>query len=394
MPDSMPAPDAQPALEQPTTKNTQSGNAAGSPPEPQSDHEPSWFSALDKAFEEAESSEKSPLESESQGESESEPEDKSGSPEEQDSEDKADGETKSMTANAGARFKEIKAEAKAARARVAELEAKLSELESAKSSDSADPEALKSALSEKESKISEYERELAISRFEATQEYKESVVAPMAAILGVVEDLAKEYEISEKAILSVLEEPSHKRQGELISDLASNFSERDRFSLYQLGDDYAAVIEQRDTLRDRASEALAAREKAAQMQEANKFNESRKAWGNSVKSVWDTFKSKVPLPDSPEERAKFESEVMSQVSNVNFDKLSNDHKAFAAYSGAVLPEVLKRNKSLSSEVSELKTALKKYQKATPGAGAGSDSKPKDIDSTVSFLDSIEKHFGT
>ena len=388
MPDSTPAPEAQPAIEQPTTETTQNDNTVGSTSEPQSDYEPSWFSALDKAFEEAESSEKSPSEAGTQ----EEPEDNSGNTEEPEPQDKADDETKSMTANAGARFKEIKAEAKAARARVSELEAKLSQLESVKSSDSADPEALKSALSEKESKISEYERELAISRFEATQEYKESVVAPMAAILGVVEDLAKEYEISEKAVLSVLEEPNHKRQGELISDIASNFSERDRFSLYQLGDDYAAVIEQRDTLRARASEALAAREKAAQLQEASKAEESRKAWGNSVKSVWETFKSKVPLPDAPEDRAKFESEVMSQVSNVNFDKLSDDHKAFAAYSGAVLPEVLKRNKSLSSEVSELKTALKKYQKATPGAGSGTDSKRQDVDSSLSFLDSIERHF--
>lgn len=388
MPDSTPAPEAQPAIEQPTTETTQNDNTVGSTSEPQSDYEPSWFSALDKAFEEAESSEKSPAEAGTQ----EEPEDNSGNTEEPEPQDKADDETKSMTANAGARFKEIKAEAKAARARVAELEAKLSQLESVKSSDSADPEALKSALSEKESKISEYERELAISRFEATQEYKESVVAPMAAILGVVEDLAKEYEISEKAVLSVLEEPDHKRQGELISDIASNFSERDRFSLYQLGDDYAAVIEQRDTLRARASEALAAREKAAQLQEASKAEESRKAWGNSVKSVWETFKSKVPLPDAPEDRAKFESQVMSQVANVNFDKLSDDHKAFAAYSGAVLPEVLKRNKSLSSEVSELKTALKKYQKATPGAGSGTDSKRQDVDSSLSFLDSIEKHF--
>jgi hypothetical protein len=362
MPDSTPAPDAQPAIEQPTTETTQNDNTVGSTSEPQSDYEPSWFSALDKAFEEAESSEKSPAEAGTQ----EEPEDNSESTEKPEPQDKA--------------------------ARVAELEAKLSQLESVKSSDSTDPEALKSALSEKDKAISEYERELAISRFEATQEYKESVVAPMAAILGVVEDLAKEYDISEKAILNVLEEPSHKRQGELISDLASNFSERDRFSLYQLGDDYAAIIDQRDTLRAKASEALAAREKAAQLQEANKFNESRKAWGNSVKSVWETFKSKVPLPSSPEEQAKFESEVMSQVSNVNFDKLSDDHKAFAAYSGAVLPEVLKRNKSLSSEVSELKTALKKYQKATPGAGSGTDSKRQDVDSSLSFLDSIEKHF--
>jgi hypothetical protein len=390
MPDSMPATDAQSASEQLTNEPTQSDTAVVSTPEQQSDYEPSWFSALDKAFEEAESSEKS--QSESENSDEPEPKDTPVGTEEPESQETEQGETKSMTATAGARFKEIKAEAKAARAKVAELEAKLAQLESAKPSDFEDPEKLKSVLSEKESKISEYERELAISRFEATQEYKESVVAPMAAILGVVEDLAKEYEISEKAILSVLEEPNHKRQGELISDIASNFSERDRFSLYQLGDDYAAVIEQRDTLRARASEALAAREKAAQLQESKKAEESRKAWGSSVKSVWETFKSKVPLPDAPEDRAKFESEVMSQVANVNFDKLSDDHKAFAAYSGAVLPEVLKRNKALSSEISELKTALKKYQKATPGAGSGTDSKRQDVDSGLSFLDSIEKHF--
>ena len=348
------------------------------------DYEPSWFTALDKAFEEAEASkppEEKPKEPEPQPAAESkDPNDESN-----------DDETvKSMTSSAGAKFKEIKAEAKAARARVAELEAKLAQAESAPKPDAVEVEKLQTAIAEKEAKLSEYEKELAISRFEATEEYKESVVAPMAAIIGVVEDLAKEYEISEKSLMNILEESDRKKQGQMIAELASNFSERDRFSLYQLGDDFAAVLDQRDKLRSKASEALAAREKALQTEAARKLEERKKAWSSSTKSVWDQFKAKVPLPEDAQERSKFESEVVAQVAAVDFDKLSNDHKAFAAYSGAVLPQVVKMNKALSAEIAELKSALQKYQTATPGAGSGSVSKPQDIDTTLGFLEAIER----
>lgn len=366
------------------TPAASSAPAESSPNPATPDYEPSWFTALDKAFEEAEaakSTEETPKEPESQPAAETkDPTDGSN-----------DDETvKSMTATAGAKFKEIKAEAKAARARVAELEAKLAQAESAPKPDAVEVEKLQAAITEKEAKLSEYEKELAISRFEATEEYKESVVAPMAAIIGVVEDLAKEYEISEKSLMNILEESDRKKQGQMIAELASNFSERDRFSLYQLGDDFAAVLDQRDKLRSKASEALAAREKAMQTEAARKLEESKKAWSSSTKSVWDTLKTKVPLPEDAQERSKFESEVVSQVAAVDFDKLSNDHKAFAAYSGAVLPQVVKMNKALSAEIAELKSALQKYQTATPGAGSGSVSKPQDIDTTLGFLEAIER----
>lgn len=371
------------------TATTETQAPASAPAESESspaaqEYEPSWFTALDKAFEEAEASK--PAE-----EKPKEPEDKPAAEAKDPSDESNDDETvKSMTASAGSKFKEIKAEAKAARARVAELEAKLAQAESAPKPDVVEVEKLQAAITEKEAKLSEYEKELAISRFEATEEYKESVVGPMAAIIGVVEDLAKEYEISEKSLMNILEESDRKKQGQMIAELASNFSERDRFSLYQLGDDFAAVLDQRDKLRSKASEALAAREKALQTEAARKLEESKKAWNTSTKSVWDTFKTKVPLPEDAQERSKFESEVVSQVASVDFDKLSNDHKALAAYSGAVLPQVVKMNKALSAEIAELKAALQKYQTATPGAGSGSVSKPQDIDTTLGFLEAIER----
>jgi len=355
--------------------------------------QPSWFSALDKAFasEESENPENA-TEPPSEPSAEATDADDSEDPKEL-SEDNGDEENiKNMTPSAGSKFKEIKAEAKAARARVAELEARLAEVEGSTRPDVAETEKLQAAISEKESRIAEYEKELAISRFEATEEYRQTVVGPMAAILGVVEEFAKDYEISEKALMNLLEEPDRKKQGEMIAEVASNFSERDRFSLYQLGDDYAAILDQRDNLRSRAQEALAVREKSLKSEQAVKLEESRKQWAASTKSVWEEFKKRVPLPDDPKAREAFESNVSSQVSELNFDTLSTEHKAIAAFSGAVMPEIVKQNKSLSAEVAELKNALKKYQSATPGAGSGSDTKPQEVESSLGFLEALEQRW--
>jgi hypothetical protein len=390
MPDNTPAETPAPTGAESTTEATNTPQTdVSSSASTSGDFEPSWFTALDNAFA-AETSGTTEPKTDDAKPAEEKPEDSEKKPEDS-TDDSADDETvKNMTASAGAKFKEIKAEAKAARTRVAELEAKLAEVESATKPDLAEAEKLQAAIAEKEAKLAEYEKEIAISRFEATEEYKESVVAPMAAIIGVIEDLAKEYEISEKSLLGILEEPNRKTQEKLIMELASNFSERDRITLYNLGDDYAAVMDQRDKLRSRASEALAVREKAKQAEEVRKAEEARKSWETSAKTVWDSFKTKIPLPESEADRGKFESEVVSQVAKLDFDKLSNDHKAFAAYAGAVIPEVVKANKALTSELAELKEALKKYQSATPGAGTGTETKPQEMDSSISFLDALEK----
>jgi hypothetical protein len=347
-------------------------------------YEPSWFKALDEALNaepagSAATSEKTP-EAEAPEAPEAE------APEAEAPEAAGDDEAvKNMSQNAGAKFKEIKAEAKAARARVAELESRLAELEGAAVPDKSSIEDLQQAIADKEAKLAEYEQELSISRFEATEEYKESVVAPMAAIIGVVEDLAKEYEVSEKMLLDALEEPNSRKQGELIADLASNFSERDRFTLYQLGDDYSAIMEQRDKLRSRAAEALTVREKQLNARLSAEKEASKAAWQKTASQVWDKLRDKVTVSDM----AALEAKLVEEVKNSDFDTMPAEHKAFAAYSGSLLPEILKQNKSLSAELSELKLALKKYQSATPGAGSGAEAKSVSPDSSLGFLEALE-----
>jgi len=392
MPETTPAVESTPASSgaettTTTTTNTTPETDVAASTSTSGDFEPSWFTALDNAFEAEDSGHTQPKTEEPKS---NDSEKKSDDSDDKHDDSGDDAALRNMTASAGSKFKEIKAEAKAARARVAELESKLAEVENAPKPDSVEAEKLQAAIAEKETKLAEYEKELSISRFEATEEYKESVVAPMAAIIGVVEELATEYEVSEKALMNILEETNRKTQEKLILELASNFSERDRITLYNLGDDYAAVIDQRDKLRSRASEALAIREKSKQAEESRKSQEARKSWESAAKTVWDSFKTKVPFTESEENRGRFESEVVAQVAKLDFDKLSNEHKAFAAFAGAVIPEVVKTNKALAVEVSDLKAALRKYQSATPGAGTGAEAPPQEVDGSMSFLDALEK----
>lgn len=356
-----------------------------------------WISALDKAFEAAEAGKTSESAFADASATTTAPEAGKEKPAEAAAEE--DAEIKNITPNAGAKFKEIKAEAKAAKARVAELEAKLAEVEKGGAKpDPAEAERLSAAIAEKEAKIAEYEKELestrAVYAIEKTKEYQETVIQPTAAILSVVDRLAKKYSeqgVTNKKLLAVLEIEDPDVQGDQIAEIAAQFSERDRVSLYTLGDDYAAVLAQRDELRSKASEALKAREKLAQEEQSRAAADADRRWKTTAESVWQKMKDKIPLP--AEERATIEAEVTKQISAAKFDMLSDDVKAFAAYSGALVPHVVKQAKALEAKVAELEQALTKYRTATPGATAGAEAAPSTLDESVGFLEAIEKQIG-
>ena len=351
-----------------------------------------WISALDKAFEDAEAGKTAePEKAETTA-----PDPAKDKPAEVVEEDP---DVKNMTPNAGAKFKEIKAEAKTYKARVAELETKLAEVEKGGTKpDPAEADRLSAAIAEKEAKLAEYEQELestrAVYAIEKTREYQETVIQPTAAILSVVERLAKKYTeqgVTDKKLLAVLEIEDPDLQGDQIAEIAAQFSERDRVSLYTLGDDYSAVLAQRDELRSKATEALKVREKIAQEEQSRAAADADRKWKSTAESVWQKMKDKIPLP--AEERAAIEAEVTKQISAAKFDTLSDDVKAFAAYSGALVPHVVKQAKALEAKVAELEQTLTKYRTATPGGAAGSEASPSAVDEGVGFLDAIEKQMG-
>jgi hypothetical protein len=380
-----------------TATETQQSETTATETTTQTSDSPSWLESLDKALDEGkitlkEGEDSTEKEGENSGETSEGSDKPSDEGQEKKTEAKDDDIPKSLSPKAADHFKAIKAAKAAAEARAAELEAKLKEVESAPKPDSQQAESLQEAIKEREAKIAEYEKELSVSRIEATPEYKEAVVKPLAAIMEVAEKIANKYEVNPKRLMAILEEADADRQGELIEEVASSFKERDRVNLYNLADDFSAVLAERDAMREKASEILATREKEAQAIEARKATESKANWDKTTKKVWEALKAKVPLPLQGDELAAAEKAIIEEVSSTDFSALSDDLKAFAAFSGATIPHIVKQNKALEAKVSELETMLKKYRTQTPSSDAGDKPEKSELSGDVDFLAAIEKSF--
>lgn len=305
---------------------------------------------------------------------------------------------KDLSKGAGEKWKKLKAAEKAAKQRATELEAKynetstkLTEYESrmkeleASATQVAEVDRLKGVMAEMES-------ELAISRVEATPEYKRTVVEPMARLIGVAERLAKRYDTEGKGhlkerLLGIIETKDIDSQREKMEDLTSEWRESDRFDLYRLGDDYQVIQGRREEIQGNAKDALAQIEARQREETEQSKAENTRTWQRSVTEVADTLKA--AIPGLSEERFK---QIQGQVAANNFDAEKPQGKAFAAYSAVLLPEVLKQVKTLMASNTALEAKIKSLQGSKPGAGEGKqeDIKEDPTDDGGGFLSRVSK----
>lgn len=280
-----------------------------------------------------------------------------------------DAETKNMTPSAGARFKEIRTRAAAAEKQALEFrtkseaaEARIKELETA-GTQIAELEPLRA-------KISEYEKELSLTRVEATPEYKRTVIEPMARMIAISDEIAKAYDpegkegISEK-ILNMLEDQNPRSQAKKIAAFASEFEEYDRHKLYTLGQDYQRIAERRGEIKANAAEALKQIQERERADGEQMSAQQKQEWTRASGSTWDNLKSH--FPDLPEADA---TRIRGAATSTDFNTESTDGRVFATYAAYLLPVALESNKGLKAKVAELEKRVAGFNKAKPGAGSG------------------------
>lgn len=336
-----------------------------------------WMASLDKALtniqnpqsetgsEDSVSGES--VESESESESESEPDSELGStPDSDDAEDQEV--SKSMTRSAGAKFKELKSELKDWKAKYAELE---KVLEEAGSKPPEDYEQLKA-------KLEEYEQELSVTRVEATEQFKQAVVQPLNNVLTAAYSLADKYGVEEKVLQEALAEPNLDKQSEMLQDLASGFSERDRLGLYRMADDVALLLQRKEEIKANAKSAYSTMTE----QQTKQAQESRT---KALDTVFNTFSEKIPLFKNKEIASKVKAVATST------DLLSSkpDVQAYATYAGAVLPHLVREYQSQATKIAELEKTISSFRKTVPKAGGGKQTTTQSLSPEVGFLEALE-----
>lgn len=291
-------------------------------------------------------------------------------------------ETKNMSAAAGAKFKELKSELKEYKAKVSELE---KAVEGAKSASQTSEE-----LEELKSKLSDYEKELAVSRIEATPQYKRGVTEPTEAILESAAGLAERYKVDVRKLVNALREESVAEGSDALTELASDFSERDRVRLYRMADDLTEVARRREHMKQNASEVLAQEQEKAKAEEARMEQAYKEQSAKAAASVWKETFAEHPVI------SKLDKAVLQdmQKAGSESDLLDSepDTRAYALYAGLALPHMIKQLEATTSKVAELEKALGKYKKAAPKVSGNADTTPPPNTDDGGFLDAIEKRF--
>lgn len=297
---------------------------------------------------------------------------------------------KGLTEKAAVKWGELRAEAAKAKEYVKEIETLKSELEKAKASpvDTSELEKLKQINSE-------YEKELAIARVEATQEYKTNVVEPMVGVVGFINTLAERYELNSKEMLAAFAEADPDKQNELISDIASSMNERDRLRLYASADDYNEIIRRRDTYQSNSRERMAQIEQERQAEAAKLKAESEKssaeakaAYEKATSKVFEDLKKSVPVLSDDEVAAE-----VQRLAKEDYSSADPELKSYLAHSGALLPHLLNALKTAKAELEASNKKIVGYRNGSPKAGGGSSDSARDIPDDVGFLEALENHLG-
>jgi hypothetical protein len=292
-------------------------------------------------------------------------------------------EIKSMSGSAGAKFKELKNELKSYKSKVAEMEKVLSEREASSETQSS-PQ-----LEELRTKVEEYEREIAVARIEASPQFKEAVLVPTQAILDSAISLAEKYEVAPRKLVEALRQESSGDTSDALTELAADFSERDRVRLYRMADDLTEVQNRREYLKENASKAMAEMAEKQKAQELQLEKEYREEALKIANSTWEQTFAKNPVIQSLGEDVV--KQLQQAAPEADLLDTAPEERAYAVYAGVALPHLVSKYAEVTQKLAEAEKALSKYRKASPKVSGNIDTSSQKQE-VGGFLDAIEKRF--
>ena len=284
----------------------------------------------------------------------------------------------------------VKKDWKAEKSRREELEAKVSELEKAGSS--SDPE----EVTRLRQMNDEYERELQVSRVEATKEFKDAVVVPMQQIREAVDSIAAKYEVSQRDLFEAFSETDPSARADKLSDIAAGMNDRDKFSLYELEGKFNRVQGTREKVVNNAKLALEKINEHRQEQAKTQHEDGLKRYNSAMDKVWEEAQGAVPMlkkVDGDEEWNNQIDEAEKFARNLNFSGIDEDVRARVAVRSAIAPVIYGQFIQLFERYQELEKAMEKYQTATPRAGGGSSPAAAPKEEFDDFLEAMKAKLG-
>ena len=217
-------------------------------------------------------------------------------------------------------------EEKARAARVAELEEKLKDFDA-------------------------YEKELAVTRLEATREFRETIAKPLQVIGTQATTIAQTNESDPEKVLDMLREADPAKQRAAFKEITTGWDEVDRSELWSMAKDARVLLDKQDMMRENASAAAKEQAEIAAKREAAEKEAFQKEYSTSAKDATKSLREKtpfVPLSEGETEDDRYLA-LEQKVLSVDFDSQTPRGKAFAAAAAILHPKMIQTIEKLQAE---------------------------------------------
>jgi len=218
--------------------------------------------------------------------------------------------------------------------------------------------------------FTEADRELAFTRVEATQEYKEKIDRPWNEIRSVAAQIAEGAEVNAGELISALQEEDAGQRRQLLKGLTEYMEPIDRDDVFKMARDTQTLMAEQDRIRTEAKEAFKETSALAEKRTAEEARQAREAYGAEVADVVPALQERIPF----EELEKGETEsgvyqrIQEKVEAEDFSSFSERQKVFAVASGHLMPRVVKQLVSAQKKIETLEARVKELNGKEPAIG--------------------------
>jgi hypothetical protein len=265
-------------------------------------------------------------------------------------------------------IKELETKASEADALRAEAAKAKADLDAAK----ANPETTTRELAEIRAKYEEAQKELSVSRIEATDLYKREVAGPKKAVEETIEQIATDNEIAVRDIYAALNAKTPKERAKALSDIGASLTDFEKSKLFQSADALAALEARADQFRSEAKTRLEALDVERKAQEAKTSGITTEEWHKAADSAWGQLVEEAPIFKEEEGNDRWNeglTGIRDFVKNTSFTKdLDTTNQAVVMGRAGAFPTLLVIANNLRMQRDALRDKLTKVTSKQPDLG--------------------------
>lgn len=205
-----------------------------------------------------------------------------------------------------------------------------------------------------------YEKELSVTRLEATREYRENIAKPLQVIGESAGQLAKANATDNDTIENVMLESDPVKQREMFKEATAGWDDVDRSDLWGMVKDARTLLDKQELMRNNATAAAKEQGDMAARREQAEKDEYKAAFTSSTKDVAKQLREKtpfIPVVEGETEEDRY-SLLAQRVAEVDFDAQTPRGKAFAAATAILHPKMVQTISKLQAEVAALQARVK------------------------------------